>query len=72
VPSLFGNTSGHLNLLFPFPTLATWDAQTAFASADKLTQLEPWYLAPGHGSVLSDPVAMMKAAVGKALKRSPN
>jgi glyoxylase-like metal-dependent hydrolase (beta-lactamase superfamily II) len=68
--SLFGLTvPGHLNWLFPFPTFATWDAQTAFASADKLTQLQPWYLAPGHGPVLSDPVARMKEAVGKALRQ---
>ena len=68
--SLFGLTvSGHLNFLFPFPTLATWDAQSAFTSADKLTQLQPWYLAPGHGPVLSDPVAKMKVAVGKALRQ---
>ena len=68
--SLFGLTvPGRLNLLFPFPTLATWDAQSAFTSADKLTQLQPWYLAPGHGPVLSDPVARMKVAVGKALRQ---
>ena len=67
--SLFGLTvAGHLNLLFPFPTLATWDAQSAFTSADKLTQLQPWYLAPGHGPVLSDPVPRMKVAVQKALR----
>jgi len=66
--SLFGlSVAGQLNWLFPFPTLATWNAQMAFASADKLTHLEPWYLAPGHGPVLRDPFAMMKAAVKKAL-----
>ena len=68
--SLFGLTvSGHLNLLFPFPALVTWDVQSAFTSADKLTKLQPWYLAPGHGPVLSDPVGRMKVAVGKALAR---
>jgi glyoxylase-like metal-dependent hydrolase (beta-lactamase superfamily II) len=64
--SLFGlSVAGHLNWLFPFPTFATWNGHSALASADKLTHLEPWYLAPGHGPVLRDPVAMMKAAVDK-------
>jgi glyoxylase-like metal-dependent hydrolase (beta-lactamase superfamily II) len=67
--SIFGLTvAGHLNVLFPFPAWGTWDAKTAFASADKLTRLEPSYLAPGHGPVLSDPVTVMKAAVRKAFK----
>lgn len=66
--SLLGlSVAGHLNWLFPFPTLATWNVRNAFASAEKLTHLEPWYLALGHGPVLRDPVAMMKAAVEKAL-----
>jgi glyoxylase-like metal-dependent hydrolase (beta-lactamase superfamily II) len=68
--SLFGLTvPGHLNLLFPFPTFATWNARAAFASAEKLTRLQPWYLAPGHGPVLTDPLAAMKVAVAKALAR---
>jgi glyoxylase-like metal-dependent hydrolase (beta-lactamase superfamily II) len=67
--SLFGlSVAGHLNLLFPFPTLATWDAKTAFASAEKLTRLEASFLAPGHGMVLSSPSVMMKAALTRALK----
>ncbi|HYY28082.1 MAG TPA: MBL fold metallo-hydrolase [Chthoniobacterales bacterium] len=65
--SIFGlHVAGHLNLLFPFPTLATWDAKTAFASAEKLSRLEPSYLAPGHGKVLQNPVVMMKAALKRA------
>jgi glyoxylase-like metal-dependent hydrolase (beta-lactamase superfamily II) len=67
--SVFGlYVAGHLNLLFPFPAGGTWDGKTACASADKLAQLDCRYLAPGHGPVLSNPVAIMKAAVGKALK----
>jgi hypothetical protein len=54
-------------LLFPFPTLATWDAKTAFASAEKLTRLGPSFLAPGHGTVLSNPVVMIKTALSRAL-----
>jgi glyoxylase-like metal-dependent hydrolase (beta-lactamase superfamily II) len=67
--SLFGlSVAGHLNLLFPFPTLATWDAKIAFASAEKLIQFEPALLAPGHGPVLPNPVVLMKAALRRALK----
>jgi uncharacterized protein (DUF302 family) len=61
--SLFGlSVAGHLNLLFPFPTLATWDAKTAFASAEKLTRLEASFLAPGHGMVLSSPSLAKRTA----------
>jgi hypothetical protein len=60
--------AGHLNFLFPLPTLATWDAKTAFASAEKLTRLEPSFLAPGHGKVLENPAVKMKAALEKALQ----
>jgi hypothetical protein len=60
--------AGHLNLLFAFPTLATWDPKTAFASAEKLTRLEASFLAPGHGMVLNNPAVMMKAALTRALK----
>lgn len=67
--SLFGlYVAGHLNWRFPFPTWATWDAKTAYASADRLAQIAPHYLAPGHGPVLTNPVAMMNAAVEKAKK----
>lgn len=65
--SLFGlRVAGDLNLLFPFPTLATWDAQSALASAEKLIRLAPSFLAPGHGAVLNHPVS----AMGTALRRA--
>jgi glyoxylase-like metal-dependent hydrolase (beta-lactamase superfamily II) len=67
--SLFGlRVAGHLNLLFPFPTLATWDPRTAFVSGEKLARLEASFLAPGHGLVLNSPGAVMKAALTRALK----
>ena len=70
--SIFGlYVAGHLNWLFPFPTWATWDAKTAYASADKLTQIAPHYLAPGHGPVLTSPTAMMKTALAKAKMSAP-
>jgi glyoxylase-like metal-dependent hydrolase (beta-lactamase superfamily II) len=65
--SLFGlYVAGHLNWLFPFPTWATWDAKTAYASADRLMQIAPRYLAPGHGPVLTNPFAVMNTAVANA------
>jgi glyoxylase-like metal-dependent hydrolase (beta-lactamase superfamily II) len=45
--SIVGLTvTGRPNALFPFPAWGTWDAKTALASAEKLTRVEPFYLAP--------------------------
>jgi glyoxylase-like metal-dependent hydrolase (beta-lactamase superfamily II) len=67
--SMFGLTvAGHPNVLFPFPARCTWDAKTALASAEKLTKLEPYYLARGHGAVLKEPGMMMQRAIRKAFK----
>jgi glyoxylase-like metal-dependent hydrolase (beta-lactamase superfamily II) len=65
--SLFGlYVAGHLNWLCPFPTWATWDANTAYDSAQRLVQIAPSYLVTGHGPVLPNPVAKMNTAVAKA------
>ena len=65
--SLFGlYVAGRLNWLFPFPTWETWDAKTAHALAEKLVQIAPRYLAPGHGPVRTNPFAMMNTAVANA------
>ncbi|MBC8160622.1 MAG: MBL fold metallo-hydrolase, partial [Roseiflexaceae bacterium] len=42
---------------FPFPTLATWHAPTALATARKLRDLAPARLAVGHGPVVAQPGA---------------
>lgn len=55
--------SGVRKLLFPFPAMATWDISAAFHSVEKLIDLQPAYLAPGHGSVLLNPVKPMKQAL---------
>src|ERR1700682_259328 len=41
--------SGDLRPLFPFPAVATWNKQTALASAVALRALGPSLLAVGHG-----------------------
>lgn len=58
--------SGDLRLLFPFPAMATWNKQTALASAVALRGLRPSLLAVGHGAVVSEPVAAMDRAIEAA------
>ena len=62
--------SGHLRPWFPFPALATWNADAALASARKLLALRPTLLAVGHGSMLAHPVPAMERAIAEfAAKR---
>jgi glyoxylase-like metal-dependent hydrolase (beta-lactamase superfamily II) len=58
--------SGVLRPLFPFPALATWNKQTALASAVALHALGPSLLAVGHGDALSEPAAAMDRAIETA------
>lgn len=55
--------SGHLRWLFPFPALATWHKPTAFSTAQRLRDLNPAWLAVGHGPVIKNPVAPMEKAI---------
>jgi glyoxylase-like metal-dependent hydrolase (beta-lactamase superfamily II) len=48
---------------FPFPTLATWNAEASLLSAQKLAELEPSILAVGHGDLVEKPLKAMKAAI---------
>ena len=50
---------------FPLPALATWDKATELQSAQRLLDLSPARLAPGHGKVLEAPQASMAAAIGR-------
>jgi glyoxylase-like metal-dependent hydrolase (beta-lactamase superfamily II) len=59
-------TSAKPNPRFPLPALATWHRATALATARALRALAPAALAPGHGRVVTDPVAAMDAAIAKA------
>jgi glyoxylase-like metal-dependent hydrolase (beta-lactamase superfamily II) len=59
-------TSAKPNPRFPLPALATWHRPTALATARALSARAPAALAPGHGRVVTDPVAAMDAAIAKA------
>jgi glyoxylase-like metal-dependent hydrolase (beta-lactamase superfamily II) len=61
--------SGRMRPLFPFPALATWNREAALASAKRLAELEPSVLAVGHGRMLRQPAAGMRAAVADAQQR---
>ncbi|WP_145407979.1 MBL fold metallo-hydrolase [Paenibacillus xylanexedens] len=61
--------AGQLRPLFPFPALATWHRETALASAKRLAELEPSVLAVGHGRMLRQPAAAMRAAMADAEQR---
>lgn len=58
--------SGHMKPLFPFPAMATWSKATSVASAKRLTELSPTWLAVGHGNMMPDPVNKMALAVTQA------
>ncbi|HEY2493477.1 MAG TPA: MBL fold metallo-hydrolase [Paenibacillus sp.] len=58
--------SGHLNPLFPFPALATWNKSIALESARRLALLEPTWLAVGHGLVIQNPSHAIQLAITKA------
>ncbi len=65
--TLFGvATSAKVNPRFPLPGFATWHKPTALASAKTLRAREPTALAPGHGPIITDPLAAMDAAIAKA------
>ncbi|MEH7452264.1 MBL fold metallo-hydrolase [Gottfriedia acidiceleris] len=57
--------SGQLRILFPFPSMATWNKDAALNSAKKISELKPTLLAVGHGTMLSHP----QEAIDRALKK---
>ena len=61
--------SGKWVPLFPLPALSTWHPPTCLESARKLRQLEPSWMAVGHGRVLEQPLAAMDRAIA-ALARN--
>ncbi len=61
--------SGQMRVTFPFPALATWSAETALTSAEKLLSLKPALLAVGHGQMLHDPLPHMNQAIESARRR---
>lgn len=61
-----------LHPLFPMPTLGTWNADEARASARQLTQLDGvQWLALGHGKPIPQPLDAMSQAVLRAEKQNP-
>ncbi len=59
-------TTAKPNPRFPLPALATWHRPAALETARALRALEPSRLAPGHGTVVEEPLAKMDAALAKA------
>jgi glyoxylase-like metal-dependent hydrolase (beta-lactamase superfamily II) len=58
--------SGDLVWRWPFPALVTWDRAIALRSARRLLELGPTRLATGHGPVVEDATAAIRAAVARA------
>lgn len=59
------SVTGELRWTFPFPAFATWDAETALKSAEKLLALRLSCLAAGHGDLIIEPQEKLQAAVHK-------
>jgi glyoxylase-like metal-dependent hydrolase (beta-lactamase superfamily II) len=49
--------------LFPFLSMGTWHAPTALESARRLLAVEPEFLAPGHGPIVTKPAEAMRQAI---------
>ncbi|MFC4777404.1 MBL fold metallo-hydrolase [Paenibacillus sp. GCM10023252] len=58
--------SGHMQPLFPFPAMATWDAASAISSAKQLLELRPSLLAVGHGELVRAPQYALITAITRA------
>lgn len=51
---------------FPFPALATWNAEVCLITAKRLADIRPAILATGHGNLVAQPTSAMEAAVRAA------
>lgn len=58
--------SGQMRILFPFPAMATWNADAALESARKLASLKPSLIAAGHGRMIQQPAAVLERAIRQA------
>ncbi|MDR9852379.1 MBL fold metallo-hydrolase [Paenibacillus sp. VCA1] len=58
--------SGDMRPLFPFPAMATWNKEAALASARRLADLKPSWLAVGHGRMLERPAEAINEAIRRA------
>ncbi|WP_088102124.1 MBL fold metallo-hydrolase [Halalkalibacter urbisdiaboli] len=55
--------SGTFKPFFPFPAWATWNKQLAIESARKILQLQPEYIACGHGKMIHQPCTLLKKLI---------
>ncbi|KKI90566.1 metallo-beta-lactamase [Bacillus sp. SA1-12] len=60
--------SGHVQVLFPFPAMATWNKKEALKSAKKLKNQKPSLLAVGHGKMIKQPASTIECAILKLEK----
>jgi glyoxylase-like metal-dependent hydrolase (beta-lactamase superfamily II) len=58
-------TSAKGALLFPLPAMSTWSKSIELGSAQKLADLAPARLAPGHGKIVEAPAAAMARAIAR-------
>lgn len=60
--------AGMINWTFPFPAMATWSKELAIKSAEKILEVAPDVIAPGHGNLLHKPLPELENAIRKAKK----
>lgn len=60
--------AGMINWSFPFPAMATWSKALAIKSAEKILEIEPEVIAPGHGNLLHKPLLELEKAIRKVKK----
>ncbi|ERI91856.1 metallo-beta-lactamase domain protein [Clostridiales bacterium oral taxon 876 str. F0540] len=60
--------AGMVNWTFPFPAMATWSKELAIKSAEKILEISPDVIAPGHGNLLHKPLPELEKAIRKAKK----
>ncbi len=60
--------AGMINWTFPFPAMATWSKELAIKSAEKILEIAPDVIAPGHGNLLHKPLPELENAIRKAKK----
>ena len=60
--------SGKVQVLFPFPALATWHKPSALTSARALYDLAPARLLVGHGKGVENPLPAMERAICDAAR----
>lgn len=60
--------SGQMQILFPFPAMATWSKEEALKSAKKIINQKPSLLAVGHGKMIKQPVNIIEHAIHKLEK----